>query len=195
MVVKQQISREQAMSILKMYNSDCSDLNHYLESEAIMRLLARRLNEDVETWGLLGLMHDVDWGITKENISQHLTKAPEILSKAGFTDDFIQVVISHGYGYEILTELANKKRTQKVEYALACAETITGLIHAYSLMRKTIEGMDAHGLLKKFKDKKFAAGVDREIIKECEHLNLSLEEFFTLAIEAIKSIKDKVGLN
>ncbi len=193
MVEKLPITRAQAWGLILKYNSERSDLNHYLESEAVLRALAAKLGENPEYWGMLGLLHDVDWGITKEDPRTHLTKAPKILQDAGFDGEFIQIVLSHGYGFNC-AGLLDKKRSRKVEYALACGETITGLIHSYALMRKTLEGMDASGLMKKFKDKKFAAGVDRDIIKECEHLGLSLDEFFLLGIEAIKSIKAEVGL-
>jgi len=186
------ISREQALELIRKYNSENSDIIHYLESEAVMGALAKRLGEDEEYWKMLGLLHDIDWGITKNNPKEHLTKAPEILRNAGFSEEFIQIVLSHGYGWDC-AGLENMKRTKKVEYALACAETVTGLIHSYALMRKTLEGMSVEGLKKKFKDKKFAAGVNREIIKECEKIGLSLDEFFDLSIKAIQSIAKEVG--
>jgi len=188
------ISREEALELLKKYNREESDFNHYFESEAIMKALANKLGEDEEYWGMLGLLHDVDWGVTKENVKDHLTKMPEILKEAGFDQEFIDIILSHGYGYDI-ADLEDKKRTKKIEYALAASETITGLIHAYALMRgRTMEGMEVKGLKNKFKDKAFAANVNREIIKEVENLGLSLDEFFKIAIDAIKSISNKVGL-
>ena len=186
------ISREQALELIRKYNSEKSDIIHYLESEAVMGALAKRLGEDEEYWKMLGLLHDIDWGITKNNPKEHLTKAPEILRNAGFSEEFIQIVLSHGYGWDC-AGLENMKRTKKVEYALACGETVTGLIHSYALMRKALEGMSVEGLKKKFKDKKFAAGVNREIIKECEKIGLSLDEFFDLSIKAIQSIAKEVG--
>jgi len=188
------ITREQALELVKKYNSDEKDLIHYLESEAVCKALAERLGEDKEYFGMLGLLHDIDWGITKDNVQIHLTKAPEILKEAGFNENFIELLISHGYGFDC-AGLENKKRTKKQEFILACGETVTGLIHAYALMRpEKLEGMKASSLIKKFKDKTFAKGVDREIIMECEKLGLSLEEFFGIAIKAIYNIKDKVGL-
>ena len=90
--------------------------------------------------------------------------------------------------------MLEKKRSRKIEYALAASETVTGLIHSYALMRKTIAGMEVSGLKKKFKDKKFAAGVSREIIMECENISISLDEFFQIAINAISSIAKEVDL-
>ena len=163
-----------------------------------MRQLAEHLKlkpDKVEYWGMLGLLHDVDWGITKNEVSSHLTKMPEILEEAGFDKEFIEIILSHGYGFSELPHLADKKRKEKIEFALAASETITGLIHAYALMRgKRISDMEASGLKKKFKDKTFAAKVDRSVIKEAENLGISLDEFFKIAIEGIKKIKDEVGL-
>lgn len=188
------ITRQEALELLRKYNKDQSDFIHYLETEAIMRTLARRLGEDVEYWMMLGLLHDVDWGITKDDVAKHLTKMPQILTGAGFDDEFINTVLSHGYGYEIVG-MADKKRTRIIEHALACAETVTGLIHAYALVRQgKISGMKVKGLKKKFKDKNFAAKVSRSIIRECEHLSLTLDEFFELAIQAIIEIREDVGL-
>jgi len=190
------ITREQAWQLVKKYNTPEQDLIHYLESEAVMRELAKHLGEDEEYWSMLGLVHDVDWGITKNEVSTHLSKMPNILSNAGFDKEFIEIILSHGYGFEELPELTERKRTKKIEYALAASETITGLIHAYALMRgKKISDMEVSGLKKKFKDKTFAAKIDREVIKEAENLGITLDEFFQIAIEGIKKIKGDVGLS
>jgi len=189
------ISREKAWELIKKHNTHEQDLIHYLESEAVMRQMASHLGEDENYWGMLGLLHDIDWGITKENVETHLTKMPEILKNEGFPEDFIENISSHGYGFHELPHLAEKRRTEKIHHALAASETITGLIHAYALMRgRRISDMEPSGLKKKFKDKTFAAKIDREVILECEKLGLSLEEFFKIAIEGIKKIKDEVGL-
>ena len=189
------ITRDQAWELIKKYNNHAQDLVHYLESEAVMRELAKKLGEDEEYWAVLGLVHDVDWGLTKDNVETHITKAPEILKEAGFDEKFIETIESHGYGFSELPHLANKKRTEKIQYALAASETITGLIHSYALMRgKRISGMEVKGLRKKFKDKAFAAKIEREIIREAENLDLGLDEFFQIAIDGIKNIKGEVGL-
>lgn len=188
------ITRQEALGLVKKYNSDHRDLIHYLESEAIMKELALKLGEDVEYWGMLGLLHDIDWGLTKEQVSSHLTKAPQLLKGAGYDDEFIEIVLSHGYNYEELPHLKDKKRTRKVEYALAASETLTGLIHAYALMRGgKVSDMEVSGLKKKFKDKAFAAGCDREIIKEAENF-MNFDDFLACGIEGIKKIKDEIGL-
>lgn len=190
------LSRPQALELLKKYNptENRQDWNHFLESEAIMKGVARHFGEDEEKFGMLGLLHDIDWGLTKDNSVNHLTIAPEILRKSGFDDEFIENIVSHGCGFEC-AGLKDKKRQGKIQHALAASETLTGLIHAYALMRgKKISDMEVKGLMKKYKDKTFAAGCDREIIQEIEKTGLSLEEFFQIAIEEIKKIKDEVGL-
>ncbi len=195
MTSKLPINRQQAILLLEKYNSDKSDFNHFLESEAVMKELAEKFKEDVEYWGMLGLLHDVDWGLTKNEVSTHLQKAPDILGQAGFDEKFIKILVSHGHGFDELPALKSKTRNEKIEFALAAAETVTGLIHAYALMRgKKISDMEPSGLKKKFKDKAFAAKVDREIILEIEKTGLSLDEFFQLAIDGIKKIAKEVEL-
>lgn len=189
------ISREKAIEFLKSITKSKTDMNHYLASEEIMRNLAKHFGEDEEYWAMLGLLHDIDWPFTKENVSQHGIKAKEILEKLGFDEEFIQNVQSHVYGYKAVPEFKNKVRTKKIEHCLAAAETITGLIYAYALMRgKKISDMKVKGLKKKFKDKTFAANCNREIIREIEKAGLSLDEFFEIAISSTKKIKNEIGL-
>ncbi len=190
------ITREEAINLLKSMPQLSSDMNHYLESEAIMRALANKFNEDIEYWGMLGLLHDVDWALTKENCSQHCIKAVEILKEKGFDSVFIENLQSHGYGYEEIPLLKDKIRTTKIQHALTAAETLTGIIYAYALMKgKKISDMEIKGLKKKFENKTFAAKCNRDLVKEIELIGLSLEEFFGLSIEAVKNIKEDIGLN
>ncbi len=189
------ITREEAIEMLNKYEQRESDWHHYLESEAIMRALAEKFGEDVDYWGMLGLLHDIDWALTREKKEEHCIKAVEILKEKGFDDEFIENVQSHAYGNDKIPSLKNKKREKKIQHALAAAETITGLIHAYALMRGgKISDMKVSKFRKKFKDKTFAKKCNREIIKEIEKTGLSLDEFFELAIDSIKKIKEKVGL-
>ena len=170
-------------------------MNHYLETEAIMRVLAEKFSEDVEYWGMMGLLHDIDWSLTKEDWTQHCVKAKELLEEAGFDSDFIQVVQSHAYGYGEIPEFRNNKRAEKIEHALIASETLTGIIYAYALMRgKKISDMEVKGLKKKFQDKAFAANCNRELIREIEKTGLELSEFFQIAIDAVKGIKEGIGL-
>jgi len=189
------ITREEAIELLKSMPQQESDWNHYLESEAIMRALAERFGEDVEYWGMIGLLHDVDWALTRNNWEEHSIKAAGILKEKGFDSRFIGIVQSHACGLNEIPALKDKKRESKIEHALAAAETITGIIYAYALMRgRKISDMEVSGLKKKFKDKAFAQNCSREIIREIEKTGLSLDEFFKIAIDAIKGIKEKVGL-
>jgi len=189
------ITREKAMELLKSMPQAESDMNHYIETEAIMKGLAKHFGEDEEYWGMLGLLHDVDWSLTKEDWSQHTLKARDILEKQGFDEEFIQIVQSHGYGYEEMPEFRDKKRTTKVEYALVAAETLTGIIFAYALLRgKKISGMKPKGVKKRFKDKSFARNCSRDLIKEIENTGLELSEFFGIAIESMSAIKEDIGL-
>lgn len=189
------ITREKAIELLKSMPQQESDINHYLETEAIMRNLAKKFEEDIDYWEMIGLLHDVDWALTKNNWEEHCIKAIKILKENEFKDDFIEIIQSHGYGYNEIPNLKDKKRTKKIEHALIASETLTGIIHAYALMRgKNISEMNVKGLKKKFKDKKFAANCNRELVKEIEKTGLSLDEFFEIAIDAIKNIKEQIGL-
>lgn len=188
------ITREQAIELLKSMPQKDSDWNHYIESEAIMRALAEKFGEDVEYWGMLGLLHDVDWALTRENWEEHCVKAEEILKEKGFDSVFIEIIQSHGYGYNEIPKFKDKKREKKVEHCLASSETVTGLIYAYALMRgRKISDMDVSGLKKKFKDKTFAAKCNREIIKEIEEF-MPLDKFFGIAIKAMQGIKESIEL-
>ena len=189
------INREQALELLKKDDLLESDLNHYLESEAIMKGLAEKFGEDIEYWGMLGLLHDIDWAATKENVEEHGTKAVDMLVDAGFDENFIHVLQSHVYGYDKIPKFADKQRSEKIEYCLAAAETMTGIIYAYALMRgKKISDMQTKGLKKKFKDKTFASNCNRDVIREIEKAGLELSEFFQISIDSIKKIKGDIGL-
>lgn len=189
------ITREKAIALLKNMPQASSDMNHYLETEAIMRALAGKFGENVEYWGMLGLLHDVDWALTKNDWREHCIKAVEILKSKGFGNEFIENVQSHGYGYDEIPLLKDKKRSSKIQHCLIAAETLTGIIYAYALIKgKRISDMDTKGLNKKFNDKKFAANCNRELVKEIELAGLSMDDFFALSIEAIKKIKDQIGL-
>ncbi|MBS3056937.1 MAG: HDIG domain-containing protein [Candidatus Aenigmarchaeota archaeon] len=189
------MTREDAVNLLKSMPQTDSDMNHYLETESIMRILAEKFNEDAEYWGMVGLLHDVDWSSTRDNPKEHCIKAADILKTRGFDNVFIENVQSHGYGYDGIPAFKNRKRNSKIQYALVAAETVTGVIYAYALMRgKNISDMEVKGLKKKFIDKSFAANCSRELVREIETTGLSLDEFFALSIMAVKKIKDQIGL-
>ena len=189
------ITRNEAFEILREMNQNDFDMTHYLESEAIMRALAKRLKKDEDYWGMVGLLHDVDWHSTKGNVKSHCIDCVNILKKHGFDNHFIEIVQSHAYGHDAIPELTNHTRLHEIEHALAAAETLTGLIYTYALMRDgRVSDMKVKGLRKKFKDKTFAKGVDRELIMEIEEVGIELGEFFELSINAVKEIKHEIGL-
>ena len=159
------ITREDAIALLRSMPQIESDMTHYLETEAIMKALAEKFGEEIEYWGMLGLLHDVDWALTKNDWREHCIKAVNLLKEKGFDEEFIENVQSHGYGYDEIPLLKDKKRTLKIQHCLIAAETLTGIVYAYALMKgKRISDMNANGLKKKFKDKKFAANCNRELV-------------------------------
>ena len=112
------ISRDNAIVLLKKYPQRDADMNHYFESEAIMRALAEKFGEDVKYWGMLGLLHDVDWAITKNNPSEHLSKAPEILRDVGFDEEFIDAVLSHDWDTRFFCSEKTKRARRKLNTRL-----------------------------------------------------------------------------
>ena len=190
------ITRQQAIEFLQKLDNNQSQMNHYLESEAIMKGLAKHFGEDENYWAMLGLLHDIDWANTKNNVSEHGTQMVEMLKELGFDEETIAIMQTHTYGHEIIPIFKDKKRTQKIEYCLAASETLTGIIYAYALIRgKKVSDMEIKGLKKKFKDKVFAKTCNREIIREIENTGLELNDFFQIAIDSIKKIKNEIGLS
>jgi len=190
------IAYEQAVELLKKHVKDPVIRNHCRESEVVLRALAKRLEEDEELWGIAGLLHDIDFDGTKNDVSQHCVKCVDILGNAGVSDELIEVIISHGYGMEEIPDYKDKERTTPFQHALAAGETVTGLIYAYGLMRpdKKLANAEVKSIKKKFKDKSFAAKVNRDVIRECEKCGLELGEFLEISLEAMKGIADEIGL-
>lgn len=188
------MTRDQAYNLLVQHLKEPANLNHSRESEVIMRALAKKFGEDQDYWGNLGLLHDIDWEYGEK---EHCHRCREILAAAGFADEFIETVISHGYGVEACgLELAAKTRTTKIQHLLAAAETITGLIYAAALVRpdKKLESVEVGSIKKKMKDKSFAAKVNREVIKECEEAGIPLDEFIEISLMAMKEIASEIGV-
>jgi len=179
------LTRDEAINLLKEENPEPGIFNHALASEAVLRELALHLDQPddiVELWAMTGLLHDVDYPRTKGNPFRHGLDAAELIG-GGLPEAGIYAIKAHNGEY---TGVAPKSQ---FDYALRCGETVTGLITAASLVRPAgIEGMEAKSLKKKMKDKAFAASVNREIIKECEHLGLELTDFLNLAIKAMSAI-------
>ena len=160
--MKSQITREDALVLLKKYNQEPFHILHALTVEGVMRWYARELGygEDEEYWGIAGLLHDIDF---EQYPDQHCVKAPELLQAAGVGEDMIHTICSHGYG--ICSDVEPVHQMEKVLFA---ADELTGLIGAAARMRpsKSCKDMEVSSLKKKFKDKKFAAGCSRDIIRQ-----------------------------
>ena len=183
-----QITRAQALVLLQKYNREPFHIFHGLTVEGTMRYFAREMGENEDFWGLVGLLHDVDFEKYPE---QHCLKAPELLSEIGTEPEFIHAVCSHGYGI-----CCDVEPTLPMEKVLFAADELTGLIGAAARMRpsKSVMDMEVASLKKKFKDKKFAAGCSRDvIIQGAERLGWTLEELMEKTILAMRSCEDSVN--
>lgn len=189
-VKQSRISREQALELLKKYNREPFHIQHALTVEGVMRWYAKELGyaEDEEYWGQVGLLHDIDFEKYPE---QHCVKAPELLRAGGVGEDMIHAICSHGYG--LCSDVEPEHEMEKVLFA---ADELTGLIGAAARMRpsKSTKDMEVSSLKKKFKDKKFAAGCSRDVIRQgAERLGWEMDELFARTIEAMRSCEDGVN--
>ncbi|SKA63929.1 HD domain-containing protein [Desulfobaculum bizertense] len=181
------ISRDEAYQMVKESNPP-SLLHHAEQTEAVMRALAKHFNEDVELWGITGLLHDLDYPQTKDELKAHGAKSREML-EGKLPEDALYAIVAHNSEY---TEVDPKSH---FDYALRAGETVTGLITAAALVRPNrMEGMKPKSLKKKMKDKSFAASVDRDRIRECDKLDMELAEFLQLSIDAITGVAAETGL-
>lgn len=183
------INREEAFELLKKYNKEAFHIQHALTVEGVMRWYAEELGyeDEIDYWGITGLLHDIDFEMYPD---QHCQKAPDILRDAGVGEDMIYSICSHGY--EICCDIEPQLDMEKVLYA---TDELTGLIWSAALMRpsKSVMDMEVRSLKKKFKDKKFAAGCSRDIIRRgAEELDWDLDELFEKTIMAMRSCEDKV---
>lgn len=181
--------REKAMELLKEYNESESLIRHALCVEGIMRYFAEEAGEDVEYWGAVGLLHDLDYEKYPE---EHCAKTKEILEANGYEEDFIRGIMSHGYG--IVTDVKPERYMEKVLFTI---DELSGLIVATALMRpsKSVTDLEVKSVKKKFKDKGFAGGVDRGVIKSgCEMLGMDLGEVMEKSIQALRLIHEEIDL-
>lgn len=188
--MKTALNREQAWSLLTKYNKESFHLLHGLTVEGVMRWYAGELGyeEDKDFWGLVGLLHDIDFELYPE---EHCLRAPELLRAGGAEDALIHAVVSHGYGLRV--ETAPEHEMEKVLFA---ADELTGLIWAAAKMRpsKSTKDMELSSLKKKFKDKKFAAGCSREVIRRgAEQLGWELDRLLEQTILAMRACEDAVN--
>ena len=190
------ITRDEAFTLLKKYNKDPFHIQHALTVEAVMKWYANELGygEDAEYWGIVGLLHDIDFELYPE---EHCLKAPEMLREAGVGEDVIHSVVSHGYGITVgCGATINVAPEQEMEKVLFAADELTGLIWAAALMRpsKSTKDMELKSLKKKYKSKGFAAGCSREVIERgAQQLGWELEKLLTMTLQAMAASEDTIN--
>ena len=182
-------TREEAFELLKKYNQTESLIKHALAVEGVMRYMARKHNADEEKWGLVGLIHDLDYEQFPE---QHCKKTEEILRANDWPEEYIRAVISHGWG--ICSDVKPESEMEKVLYAI---DELTGLVVTTALVRpsKSVMDLKTKSVKKKWKDKRFAAGVDRSIIENgAEMLGVEIPELITDTIAGMQEVAEDIGL-
>ncbi len=180
-------SRDLQLDLLKKYNKDEFHIRHAITVEQVMKYFAELYGEDVDFWGSVGLLHDVDFGTYPD---EHCVKAPELLAEINASDELIHGVVSHGYGI-----CADVEPTHLMEKILFATDELTGLIYAAALMRpsKSTKDMELKSLKKKFKDKKFAAGCSRDIIKTgADRLGWELDDLLLKTLQAMQDREDEI---
>lgn len=184
------MTREEAVNLLNTFIKSDRMLNHCYATEAVMRALARRLGRDEEKWGLAGLLHDLDVELTNADLNVHGRETEKILKEKGVDHEIINTIIMHN---EVMS---GRKRTTEFEHALAAGETITGLIVATALVYpdKKLASVKPKSVVKRMKEKAFAASVNRENILECEQIGIPLDEFAEISVRAMNEISDRLGL-
>jgi uncharacterized protein len=182
------MNRNEALTLLREYVKNERMIAHCLASEAVLRAMAFRLGEDAEKWGLAGLLHDLDVEFTAHDMKVHAMETARILREKGIEEDILEAIMLHneyaGHG---------RQRTGKFHHALAAGETITGLISATALVYpdKKIQSVQPKSIVKRMKEKAFAASVKRENIMECELIGIPLPEFAELALNAMKELENQ----
>ena len=183
------ISRDEAMALLLEQVSNPNMIKHCLATEAVLKSLALHLGEDQEKWGLAGLLHDLDVE-THQDLAVHTHGTVQILKEKGVDGEIIDAIRLHN------EEAHSDKRSSLFQHALAAGETITGLVTATALVYpdQKIASVKPKSVRKRFKEQAFARGANREIIRECEKLDMEINEFCDLALAAMQSIAKELGL-
>jgi putative nucleotidyltransferase with HDIG domain len=182
-------TRETALALLKEFNQNESLIKHALAVEAVMRHFARQRGQDEEKWGIVGLVHDLDY---EKFPDQHCRKTEEILRERRWPEEYIRAVVSHGWG--ICSDVKPESEMEKVLFAI---DELTGLVTTSALVRpsKSVLDMEASSVKKKWKDKRFAAGVDRSIIeKGAAMLGMELPALITETILGMREVAEDIGL-
>ena len=179
------MNREEAVKLLKKYNNEEFHIRHAITVEQVMKYFAKENGEDQDFWGLVGLLHDVDY---EKYPDEHCKKAPELLAEINASEEMVHAICSHAYG--ISSDVKPEHKMEKILYAVA---ELTGLVWAAAKMRpsKSTKDMEVSSLKKKFKDKKFAAGCSRETITQgAEELGWELTELLEKTIFAMREAED-----
>lgn len=182
-------TRDEALQLLKEYNKSESLIKHGLAVEGVMRYCARKRNADEEKWGIIGLIHDLDYEQFPE---QHCRKTEAILKEHDWPEEYIRAVVSHGWG--ICSDVEPQSEMEKVLFAI---DELTGLVTTTALVRpsKSVLDMKPKSVKKKWKDKRFAAGVDRTIIeKGAEMLDVEISDLILDTIEGMREVAEAIGL-
>jgi predicted hydrolase (HD superfamily) len=180
---------DEALSLLKEFNQSESLLKHAYSVEGVMRYIARKRGENEEKWGIIGLVHDLDYERFPE---QHCGKTQEILVERGWPGEYIRAIMSHGWG--ICTDVEPQTDMEKILYTI---DELTGLITAVAIIRpsKSVADREAKSVMKKWKDKAFAAGVNRSVIeKGTAMLGMELNDLITNAIAGMREVAGRIGL-
>jgi len=184
------ISREQAVALMEEYLQADNMRKHSLASEAIMRALAERFGEDPDKWGLVGLLHDLDYTETRDQMDQHTLVTERVLKDHGVDPEITDAIKYHN------AENLGLQRSQPIHFALTAAETITGMIVATTLVYpdKKVASVKPKSVKKRMKAKEFARSVNRDHIRLCEKTGVPLDEFIIISLEAMRGISDRLGL-
>lgn len=186
--MKTAITRSQALALLQKYNQEPFHILHGLTVEGVMRYFAQETGEDPDFWGIVGLLHDVDFERWPE---KHCLEAPRLLAEINAEPEMVHAICSHGYGI-----CCDVEPTEQMEKILFATDELTGLIGAAAKMRpsKSVSDMEVSSLKKKFKDKKFAAGCSRDVIRQgAERLGWTIEELMEKTILAMRSCEETVN--
>ena len=183
------MTREEALESIKANVENKNLIKHMLATEAIMWALAKRLGEDEEEWGLTGLLHDIDVELTEGDMNSHSKLGADLARELGASEAMAHAILCHNEVHGVPLET-------KLDKALFCADPLTGLIIAAALVRpdKKLASLKATSVTKKFKEKGFAAGADRQQIAQCSELELELGEFIELGLKAMQGIAADLGL-
>jgi putative nucleotidyltransferase with HDIG domain len=181
------ISRERAYSLVEEHLKSKNLVKHVIATEAVMRALAVRLGQDPDSWGMAGLLHDLDYEFTKDRFEEHALKTVEMLANEDVSTEIKDAILAH---------CERKERQALIEKAIYAADPVTGFIVAAVLIRKgaRLADIDVEFLLNRFKEKSFARGASREQMASCEELGLSLEEFLAISLDAMQNISAELGL-